>query len=103
MRIVELEIENFKKISAALIEPKGNVVVLTGKNGSGKSTAIDAVEWAFGGEKHSPEEPIRTGQKEAKVRIKTSGPEITIRRQRKRGKSSTLIVEAADGASPARC
>lgn len=97
MRLVELEMENFKVVKAALIAPKGPICILTGKNGSGKSTALDAIEWAFGGEKHSPEEPIRTGENETKVRVKTADPEITIRRQRKRGKASTLVVETKDG------
>lgn len=41
--IISLTVENIKKIKAVTIRPTGNVVEITGRNGQGKSTVLDAI------------------------------------------------------------
>lgn len=67
--IVELQIANFKRIRAVSLKPAGNVVVLNGANGSGKSSVLDALWSALGGKDASPEEPIRQGARKAVARV----------------------------------
>ena len=67
MKIVELRIENVKKIKAALIEPAGDVVTIEGKNGAGKSTVLDSIAYALGGSGALPDRPIRDGAESAKI------------------------------------
>jgi len=71
MKIINLKAENFKKIVAIDITPKGNVVIISGKNGAGKTSAIDSIwstlQWKAG--KKINKSPIRTGEKFADVEI----------------------------------
>ena len=62
MKIVKLEIENVKRIKAVQIEPDGALVVIGGKNGAGKSTVLDCIEYIVGGNAKLPSEPIRKGE-----------------------------------------
>lgn len=68
-RIVSLQAENIKKLTAIQIKPDGSVVAVTGKNGAGKSSIFDAIEWAIEGRKTMPKEPIRRGAEKGKVRL----------------------------------
>lgn len=55
MKINRLEIENVKRIHAVMIEPTQNgLTVIGGKNRQGKSSVLDAIAWALGGNKHRP-------------------------------------------------
>jgi len=68
MKIVRLEVSNFKRIRAIDIVPKGPVVQVRGKNGAGKSSVLDSIPGLLGGEKLCPKEPIRRGETEGMVR-----------------------------------
>lgn len=65
MRIVELQVENVKRIVAVEIKPVGNVIEIRGKNGAGKTSVLDAIAMLLGGEKLCPPKPIRDGQNRA--------------------------------------
>jgi len=67
MRIVRLEVEDFKRIEAIEIRPEGEAVEITGKNEQGKSSVLDAIEAALGGKRHQPQEPIRRGAERARI------------------------------------
>jgi len=69
MKIVSLTAENIKKLKAVHIEPKDNVVMLTGKNGAGKSSVLDSILYALAGGKELPEMPIRSGESSGKITI----------------------------------
>lgn len=69
MRIVELKAENVKRLKAIEIRPDGNVVVIGGKNGQGKSSTLDAIAYAIGGKKLMPAKPVREGEKSASVSV----------------------------------
>lgn len=93
MRIIELSVENFKKISAVRINPDGTVVTISGRNGAGKSSILDAVVSAMAGAKHAPDMPIRRGAEEARIVLETEDLRVT-RRWMPRHK---LVVEQKRG------
>ena len=62
MKINKLEIENVKRVKAVKIEPAANgITIIGGKNNQGKTSVIDAITWALGGEKYRPSEAQREG------------------------------------------
>lgn len=69
MHIIEMRIENIKRVRLAHIKPKSNMVVVAGKNGQGKSSVLDAVSWAFTGTSTVPRYPIRKGQRTGSVKV----------------------------------
>jgi Tfp pilus assembly protein PilX len=71
MKIINLKAENVKKIKAVDITPTDNTVIITGKNGQGKSSILDSILYALGGKdalKDTPK-PVREGQEFASVEI----------------------------------
>lgn len=68
-RIIKLEAENVKRLKAISITPTGNVVRITGKNGQGKSSALDSIAYALGGQALVPSQPIRKGEKKARAAV----------------------------------
>src|SRR3990167_8825883 len=95
MKILKLTAENVKKLRAVEITPTGELVEITGKNGAGKTSVLDAIWWALAGTKHIQAVPIRTGATKARIRLDL-GELIVERRFTPVG--STLTVEKADGA-----
>lgn len=77
-RIVEYTAENFKKLRFVQFKPKGRMTVFSGKNGQGKTSALDAVPFVLGGKKHSPEMPKRRGAQSMKVKLDLG--EFTVQR-----------------------
>ena len=69
MRVMELYVENIKRVRVAHIKPKGNMVVISGKNGSGKSSLLDAIAWALTGTSTVPSQPIRKGERTGMVKV----------------------------------
>lgn len=60
--INELQVENLKRIKAVKLEPSASgLTVIGGKNGQGKTSVLDAIAWALGGEKFRPTNPKRDG------------------------------------------
>ena len=62
MKILKLTAENIKKLKVVEITPQGNVVQITGRNGSGKSSTLDAIWWALAGKEAIQGKPIREGE-----------------------------------------
>jgi DNA repair exonuclease SbcCD ATPase subunit len=62
MKITSLELENVKRVKAVSINPAQNgLTVIGGKNGQGKTSVLDAIAWALGGENYRPSSPQREG------------------------------------------
>ena len=62
IKINELQLENVKRIKAVKLEPAQNgLTVIGGKNGQGKTSVIDSIAWALGGDKYRPSQPQRDG------------------------------------------
>lgn len=69
LQIIGMTVENIKRIRLARIKPKGNVIVVAGKNGSGKTSLLDAIAWGLTGTSTVPTYPIRKGQRVGTVKI----------------------------------
>lgn len=62
MKINRLEIENVKRIRAVKLEPTANgLTIIGGKNNQGKTSVLDSIAWALGGETFRPSEATREG------------------------------------------
>lgn len=62
IKINKLEIENVKRVKAVKIEPTANgLTVIGGKNKQGKTSVLDSIAWALGGDRFRPSEPTREG------------------------------------------
>ena len=62
LKINKLEIENVKRVKAVTIKPTENgLTVIGGKNQQGKTTVLDSIAWALGGNKFRPSNPGREG------------------------------------------
>lgn len=94
MKIVKLQIENIKKIKAVEIEPKDNMVVISGKNEQGKSTVLDSIWWVLAGMKEVQEQPVRVGETKGKITLDL-GDIIATRKFTANG--STLEVTNKEG------
>ena len=106
MKIVRLQAENVKRLVAVEIAPDGNLVEITGRNGAGKSSVLDAIWYALAGKATLPAEPIRQGQERAVIRLELGDLTVTRtfrRRPPAAGKSderltTEITVENAEGA-----
>ena len=62
MKINKLEIENVKRVKAVKMEPSENgLTIIGGNNAEGKTSVLDAIAWALGGNTFRPSEPYREG------------------------------------------
>lgn len=96
MKILELYVENVKRIEAVDITPAGNTVVIEGKNAQGKTSVLDAIAYALGGKSLIPEKPIREGAKTAEVRVDI-GDYLITRKWSAGGNSTIKVVSKAAG------
>lgn len=97
--ITRLEIVDFKRIEAAAIDADtGKPIVLTGNNGQGKTSILDAVMFAL--TRKGSEKPIRNGAESATVALTLSNgtaSTFTVKRKMK-GDNAYLDVTTAEGA-----
>lgn len=100
MKIIALQAENVKRLVAVEITPKGNLVEITGKNGQGKTSILDAIYWALAGRSAVQSAPIRKGEKEARIKLDLG--EIIVKRTFKKSDSgeitTSISVESKEGA-----
>ena len=62
VKINKLEIENVKRIKAVKLEPTANgLTVIGGRNNQGKTSVLDSIAWALGGENFRPSDATREG------------------------------------------
>ena len=62
IKINKLEIENVKRIKAVKIEPTQNgLTIIGGNNNQGKTSVLDAIAWAIGGDRYRPTSAQRNG------------------------------------------
>lgn len=61
MKINKLEIENVKRVKAVKLEPsESGLTIIGGNNGQGKTSVIDAIAWALGGDRYRPSQAQRS-------------------------------------------
>lgn len=79
-KITVAELNNFQKVSYAKIEPSGNVIVLAGKNGAGKTSTNDALEAGLCGHNgRNIKRPVKDGHGKASIELKLSDGSTLIR------------------------
>ena len=62
IKINKLEIENVKRIKAVKIEPtKNGLTIVGGNNNQGKTSVLDSIAWALGGDRYKPSNASRDG------------------------------------------
>jgi hypothetical protein len=62
VKINSLEFENVKRIKAVQLTPaKNGLTVIGGDNRQGKTSVLDAIAWALGGDRFKPSKPQREG------------------------------------------
>lgn len=95
VKINKLEIENVKRVKAVTIEPTSNgLTILGGNNNQGKTSVLDAIAWALGGNKYKPSKPARDGSMNPPtLRLELSNGLIVERK----GKNSDLKVTDPSG------
>lgn len=95
VKINKLEIENVKRVKAVTIEPTSNgLTILGGNNNQGKTSVLDAIAWALGGNKYKPSKPARNGSMNPPtLRLELSNGLIVERK----GKNSDLKVTDPSG------
>lgn len=77
MKVVRLQSNNILRLSAVDITPSGNLVVIGGRNGAGKSSVLNSIAMALGGLKLCPTEPIKAGESEGKIVVDLDDLTIT--------------------------
>lgn len=106
MRVIQLAAKNFKRLVAVDLRidtEGGGLVVISGRNGAGKSSVLDAMWAALGGGTAVPGKPIREGEVRAQVEVTLAGdelehgPYVVTRSFTHSNRTGTLTVRAAGG------
>ena len=94
LTILQLTAENVKRLHAVDIKPDGSLVIIGGRNAQGKSSVLDSIEFALGGDP-SAKMPVRRG--EANARVVVNLGEIVVKRTFTAAGGTSLVVTNADG------
>lgn len=68
MKVTQLTVENFCKITALNVTLNDHVTEISGDNGAGKSSTLNALWVLLKGKRVAPDEPIRNGQMRCRIR-----------------------------------
>ena len=95
VKITSLELENVKRIKAVQLAPAANgLTVIGGNNRQGKTSVLDAIAWALGGDRYKPTSPMREGSTiPPRLRLEMNNGLVVERS----GKNSTLKVTDPTG------
>ncbi len=95
MKIHNLSIENTKRVRAVTLTPTPNgLTIIGGNNGEGKTSVLDAIAWALGGDKYRPSGAQRHGSVlPPAIRVVMDNGLIVERK----GKNSALTVTDPSG------
>lgn len=95
IKISSLRLENVKRVRAVQMAPTADgLTVIGGRNGQGKTSVLDAIAWALGGDKYKPSSAHRDGS--------TLYPDLEVRLSngllvQRKGKASALTVTDSTG------
>lgn len=95
VKITALEAENVKRIKAVALTPSPTgLTIVGGNNNQGKTSVLDALAWALGGDRFRPDAAQRDGAvAPAHLKVKLSNGVVVERK----GKNSTLTVTDPTG------
>lgn len=95
IKITSLKMENIKRVQAVTLSPTpSGLTIIGGRNGQGKTSVLDAIAWALGGDKYKPTSPQREGSvlpPDLEVQLSNG---LVVRRK---GKASALTVTDPSG------
>ena len=95
-KIITLRAENVKRLTVVDITPGNGVIRITGNNGAGKSSVLDAISMALQGKGQALTRPVREGKDKAYVLLETN--DLNIKRVwTQKGESGYLEVTGKDG------
>jgi DNA repair exonuclease SbcCD ATPase subunit len=97
MKLIRLEAIDFKRLSAVAIDADTQKpIVLTGDNAQGKTSVLDAVQWALS--RNGVEQPVRLGAESTTVAVKLANDNRTyVVKRRQKGSNAYLDITADDG------
>lgn len=95
IKINTLEFENVKRIRAVALEPAASgLTVIGGNNNQGKTSILDTIAWALGGDRYKPSNPVRDGSAIPPMVKLTLSNGLVVERS---GKNSALKVTDPNG------
>jgi DNA repair exonuclease SbcCD ATPase subunit len=94
VKIIALEVENLKRVVAVSLDCSGrSLTVIGGGNGQGKTSILDGIMWALGGDKFRPSNAVHDGAEEAYIKVSLdNGVEVE-----RKGKNGSLKVTSSTG------
>ncbi len=95
MHILNLLVENYKRIKLVEIPRKGRLTEITGKNGQGKTSTLDSIWSALAGKRGFPDQPVRKGAHKARIRLELD--ELIVTRIITSAGTNSLVVETRKG------
>jgi energy-coupling factor transporter ATP-binding protein EcfA2 len=94
VKVLSLQAQDFKRLKDVDIAFDGTSLVLIGdKNGQGKTSALDSIAWAVGGDRFRPTNPTRKGAEKSYIKV-TLDNGVTVERK---GINGALKVTAPNG------
>jgi len=110
LRVVRLQSNNVLRLVAVDITPEGNLVLIGGKNGAGKSSVLNSMAMAIGGAAFVPTEPIHTGETDGSVTLDLGDLIVTRKFTRDRIHANECVsglavgtIDAPDKKLPCNC
>jgi DNA repair exonuclease SbcCD ATPase subunit len=96
LKVLGLQVENYKRVVAVELQPDGKSMVIGGRNAQGKSSLLDAIADAIGGKKQGAgtERPLRNGQKRGRVHVDLGLYRVT---RKWTEKTDRLTIEDPEG------
>lgn len=94
--------ENYKKIRIVDITPTGRMINITGRNGQGKTSVLDALWAGLDGKRAIPDKPVRKGANKSKITFalgdaKTGKRTIIGKRTINDDRTTSIELTNADG------
>lgn len=95
VKITSFEAENVKRVKAVELKPTENgLTIIGGRNGQGKTSVLDAIAWALGGNRFKPSNAKREGSAtDPHLRVELSNGIVVERK----GVNSSLKVTDPEG------
>jgi hypothetical protein len=94
LRILKLTSENIKRLKTVEIVPNEYINRISGANGSGKTSALDAIEWALTGTSTVPSQPVRRGSGKAVIQLDLGDIVVTRRFTEGGSRNGVLALES---------
>ena len=97
MKIIKLTASNVKRLKAVSFTPNGHINRISGANGSGKTSVLDAIVWALTGTSTVPSLPVRKGSGKAEIIVEMEDIIVTRRFTEGGSRNGVLAIESKDG------